>query len=372
MTNRELHEEAMRLSHLAFVASEESNEKEALALYAQAYENEKKVALDFLANTSKDFSKATLFKSAAALAKKAKLYREAEVMISFGLTIHAPASLLDELRNMQDEINFSRHLQLNGLQLDNSEFLLSLVGNAVSFGMIHSKEFLNRFQIIEQITYRVAERFGKMPYRTSGGVSSEVKHLYEPYLSVPIAGSYGVTIRLSKPESQLEMFEKVRPQEVIDEILFCIEKINNNDVEAIEKHIQDSDYSKDFISKARALAPDGDKIKQVGLTVLRNGKEKTVSYQRVGKDIKANNKSTPSDNLHTNEATIEQRQLVGILQVADAKNNKIKIVTENEGTKTVSIANGLKDIVRIFFDEKVIINIEYNGKKTTMIDILRA
>ncbi len=373
MTNRELHEEAMRLSHLAFVALEEGNEQEALALYSQAYENEKKVALDFLINgAGKEFSKAMVFKSAATLAKKAKLYREAEVMLSFGLTVNAPTPLLDELRNMQDEINFSRHLQLNGLQLDNNEIQFSLVGNSVSFGKIHSKEFLNRFQIMEQITYRTAERFEKMPYRKTGTVSSEIKHLYEPYLSVPVAGSYAVTICLSKPESQLGIFEDTRAQKVIDEILFCIEKINNNDLEAIEDHIQDKEYSKDFIAKAKALAPDGDKIKQVGLTVLRNGKEKTVSYQKIGKEIKVNNKPISSETVPTNQVIIEQKQLVGILQVADGGNNKIKIVTKNEGTKVVFVPSGLKDIVKIFFEEEVVINVEWNGKKMTMIDILEA
>lgn len=111
MNNQEQHQEAMRIAHLAWMASEENKEIDALKLYAQAYEIEKQVAINFFTYTEgKDFSKAVLFKSAANLAKKAKLYRQAEVMIGYGLMLQAPYSVLEELRNIYESIMPEVHL----------------------------------------------------------------------------------------------------------------------------------------------------------------------------------------------------------------------------------------------------------------------
>lgn len=111
MNSQEQHQEAMRIAHLAWIASEEDREVDALALYAQAYQIEKQVAIHFFTHTEgKDFSKAVLFKSAANLAKKAKRYREAEIMIGYGLMLQAPHSILEELRNLYESIMPEVHL----------------------------------------------------------------------------------------------------------------------------------------------------------------------------------------------------------------------------------------------------------------------
>ncbi len=111
MTNQAQHQEAMRIAHLAFLALEAGKESEATGLYKKAYEIEKKVAVEFFHETvGKDFSKAILFKSAANLAKKAHQYREAEIMIGYGLMLNAPYSLLEELRTLYESIMPEVHL----------------------------------------------------------------------------------------------------------------------------------------------------------------------------------------------------------------------------------------------------------------------
>ena len=58
-----------------------------------------------------------MFRSAASLALNAGLFREAEKMITVGLSGNPPEPIADELRNLYENINFEKHLRLKGVTL---------------------------------------------------------------------------------------------------------------------------------------------------------------------------------------------------------------------------------------------------------------
>lgn len=109
-TPNQLHQKAMDLAHQAMVAEKHGQQTKAKANYQAAFEAEKEAAMLFMFNFSKEPSRSILFRSAAFLALKAEIYREAERMAAFGLCGNPPAEIANELR---DAFNQSQqHLKL--------------------------------------------------------------------------------------------------------------------------------------------------------------------------------------------------------------------------------------------------------------------
>ena len=109
-TVNQLHHKAMDLAHQAVMAEKQQQNAKAKAYYKDAFESEKQAAMTLMFDFSKEPSRSVLFRSAAFLAIKAKLYREAERMAAFGLCGNPPDEIANELR---DAFNQSQqHLKL--------------------------------------------------------------------------------------------------------------------------------------------------------------------------------------------------------------------------------------------------------------------
>ena len=101
---KETHFKASILSQEAFMASINGKGEEALNLYEQAFELEKQAALTLIDRVDIEPTRAVLFRSAAALAKKCHKYREAEKMIAHGLAGNPPEDVAVELRALFSDI----------------------------------------------------------------------------------------------------------------------------------------------------------------------------------------------------------------------------------------------------------------------------
>lgn len=110
ISSNQLHQKAMDLAHKAIKAEKQQLITLAKATYKEAFEAEKQAALTLMFDFSKEPSRSVLFRSAAFLAIKAELYREAERMAAFGLCGNPPDEIAHELR---DAFNQSQqHLKL--------------------------------------------------------------------------------------------------------------------------------------------------------------------------------------------------------------------------------------------------------------------
>jgi len=95
-----LHDQAMHLANLAMNASKNDDAKQAKQYFQEAYLLEQQVAMSLVNDFEQEPSRSVLFRSAAYLALKAELYRDAERMAAFGLCGNPPSEIADELRDV--------------------------------------------------------------------------------------------------------------------------------------------------------------------------------------------------------------------------------------------------------------------------------
>ena len=136
-------------------------------------------------------------------------------------------------------------------------------------GMAQSDQVVGRVEVSEKLIFRTIERKLGRPFREAGPAGKEITRNFELYISVPRAGSFAMTLRLGLPQKQLVLpiIERdilQRPGEIIDTLLECLESFDN-DQKGLEDLIPDPTYRRNFVALARKLAPDGDRVKVVGL-----------------------------------------------------------------------------------------------------------
>ena len=218
MTVKELHREAMKFNDLALIARNENSISDVKTYYLKAYEFERQAFILFNSQSQEEPTRSILIRSAANLAILAEQLREAEKIISIGLAGDPPDEIANELRNLLQQVNFFRHLELHGVRLNINELQLSLSGNQVGHGLIRSDEFLTRIEIIEKLAFRTADRLRKKPFNDKGRPLKDNVLKFEPYLSIPRAASFAITIRFGESLSQ-GIFEGMDVQtELIDDI----------------------------------------------------------------------------------------------------------------------------------------------------------
>ncbi|MFK7983225.1 MAG: hypothetical protein AB8G86_24810 [Saprospiraceae bacterium] len=100
-----LHKKAMEFADLAEVGKTKgTSAKKIETFYAQAYQFEKKAALMMSPFANFSIPKPYLIRSAAALAFRAKNYKEAEKMIALGLSENPPNEVVQQLKEITNLI----------------------------------------------------------------------------------------------------------------------------------------------------------------------------------------------------------------------------------------------------------------------------
>lgn len=143
MTVKDLHKKAMHYNDLA-ILSKRDNPSLVNEYFLKAFEFEKQAYILFSSQSIEEPTRSILLRSAANLAYHAGRLPEAEKFVATALAGNPPADIAEELRDLFQQINFHRHLELSGCQLDNNELQLSLSGNDVGHGIIRKSEFTSR------------------------------------------------------------------------------------------------------------------------------------------------------------------------------------------------------------------------------------
>lgn len=367
MTVKEFHKKASELSQKAIVLLASGQEEEANFTYIEAFEYEKKAALVLLDKIEKEPSRSILFRSAAALALKAGLFRDSEQMAACGLAGNPPDNVLDELREIIETANFKRHLELSGEKIQANELMMSLVGEGVAQGMIKSSEFINRFVNLEKMIYRRFEFASGKEYRLNGHPSKSIKGLCQPYLSEAKTGSFCMKIRIGTDENlQMGLFEDpISVTAVVEEMIENIQLLNDKKEEELKLRIPNENYYQNFVSLAKEIAPDGSIVKQVGFTILRNGGEIAVGFKRPRNDFsyKGEDENIAGD---SNKKTIE---ISGVLRMGDADKKTVRIKGIDQKSYIIKAPDGLSDIIKQYFDNNVLAIVEQNGEEYLLKDL---
>jgi hypothetical protein len=354
-----LHRRAMDFAEQAMFARARHETERAAALTREALDAERRAAMLVLNLVpGLEPTRSVLLRSAASLALECGETREAERLIAQALTGEPDDVILDELRDLLEQVYFQRHLDLRGLRLDPMEFQLSLNGSAIGFGIAEKSHFIGRVNHLEAMLYRTAERKRGQPFK-EGGTSRKLQQDLQLYLSAPRAASFAVTFRLGARQFALPGMDFV--QDVVDEVLDCIDVFSQGDGEPLAQRIPDEAYRRNFIGLARKIAPDGQQVTTVGITAVRGDRERrvvlAVPRDRVLESLPPG-VPQPTD---PGPGTIR-----GFLKYSDSRNDArgtIRIVDAEGRSHSIAVPIGMmRDIVRPMYEDEVVVKGRRKGQ----------
>jgi hypothetical protein len=265
-------------------------------------------------------------------------------------------------------------LALRGMELRPNEVQMSLAGKEVGYGIAPMESFLKRIQNTASLLFRTAERKRKLPYRDSGRIGRSITDNLQFFLTVPRAASFAVTFRLGETQ-QLNLPGFSMGEEVIDEVLDCLELYRGGNEQELRQRIHEEAYYLNFVSLAGTIAPDGEKVRLVGFTATRKGSTKEVSLTRPASEapiVRASDVTTVRNQTQADADTVEVR---GVLRFANSlkKTDEIQIVSEGSVRHTVVVPEGMmSDIVKPLWDSEVVISGVQRGKKIHLMQIRAA
>ena len=355
-----LHNKAMDLAELAMLARFRGETEQATVLTQQAYEYEKQAAELYAQQLPEEPTRSVLYRSAASLALECGEVRSAQKLVVAGLSGEPPTEIENELKDIFEQVNFYRHLELRGVDLSPVEIQLAISGKSISYGMAPADIFMDKILNTKTLLRRTAERKRKMPFHERGKTADIIKLDSEIYLSPLRAASLAVTFRVGQHKDQLPLFNNENSSvDLIDEFLHCLEIFNNGEDATLKQHIGDEAYYTNFIALAHNIVPDGEDVSLVGFTAKRDGIERKVAITRKRNELPAINAASIS-----NGETIKTEVITGILKYADAlKQNSIRVQQVNGKTRTIIVPKGLmNDIVKPLWDCSVEIEVSVEGK----------
>lgn len=99
------HKETIPTIQKAIALREQGKDEDANALFVKAFNQEKQAALSLQADFNNEPARSTLFRNAASLAMNCRKYVEAEKLAAHGLAGNPPQKLMNELRELYQQIN---------------------------------------------------------------------------------------------------------------------------------------------------------------------------------------------------------------------------------------------------------------------------
>ncbi|MFC1864822.1 hypothetical protein ACFLYG_03235 [Chloroflexota bacterium] len=226
-----------------------------------------------------------------------------------------------------------------------------------------------------KLMVRTVERLLGRPYREGGVIGKPVRE-YGLFISVPRIASFAVSLRVSHPKQPLPGFEQeiqyVHSEEIIDGIMTCLDSFNNAKEEELRERIPQEAYYCNFIGLAKNLAPDGDNVRQVGFTAVRNSEEKRVSLTKPRDQVGLIRKG--EEKIAKAEGGL--MSIKGTLLYADARRiarQNIQLIDDTGHSHNIIVPEGMmSDIVRPLWEERVQVTGYYKGKTLRLEDISRA
>jgi hypothetical protein len=369
---KHIHRQAMAQSDLALREKRNGNDQDAARHFRSAFELESDAANALLNELNAEPARSVLFRSAATLARDCGLFGDAEKLIYRALAGNPPDEIADELRDLLEEVNFHRHLELRGVALGEEEIQMAIAGKSVGFGIAPTDVFLGRVQTVENLVYRTAERKQNRPYRDRGRRDAQLAQNLELYMTVPRAACFAVTLRVGGGQPSLPGLSQ--GEEVIDELLDCLQLYTDGQEEQLKERIHEEAYYRNFVGLAQRLQPDGDKVNMVGLTTTRHGTTKRVALRQApGVILPFSVQDAVSAREGKGQEAVELR---GELLIADAtkksgkQSGEIEIVMPgNVKVKVVVPPGMMSDIVKPLWESEVAVTGTRKGNKVHLIQI---
>jgi len=107
------HKETIPTIQKAIALRQQGKEKDANALFIKAFNQEKEAALSLRGDFNNEPARSTLFRNAASLAMDCREYVEAEKLAAHGLAGNPPQNLMNELRELYQQINARLYVEFS-------------------------------------------------------------------------------------------------------------------------------------------------------------------------------------------------------------------------------------------------------------------
>ena len=355
------HDLAMEFADLGLKNRASGEMERALAYFEQALEFEI-AAIDAL-DEKDGLAWSILHRSAGTLALDCQDFRQAEQITTRALAGDPHPAIIDELRDLLEQIYFRRHLELKGIALQDNEMQLSLSGPDVGAGFVNAEEAYGRVASCSRLIYRIAENKQNLPFRRGGNPAKEILECYQTLISVPRSGSFAATLKIGSTIMEPSR-EMPHPALIVDEFMNIIELVNKSRMSEMYDTVSDPEYLHSFYDLAKKIAPDGDRIHQVGFTATRNGFERSAEITRPAGEIIP---PRPPKRDEPEPVTIR-----GILSYADAttgNKNAIKVTSDGR-SYTIRVPEGMMDrIVPSLWSARVTVQGIRSGNVIEMQDI---
>lgn len=357
------HDEAMEAAFFADQERRRGNRERATELFEQALDLELKALDEITEPVEPTYS--ILHRSAGWLALDCNQPRLAEKLASKALAGDPHPKIAEELRDLIEQINFRRHLELRGITLEKNEIQLSLSGQGVGLGIVSQGDFLERVDNSAKMFRRIVEWQSNRPFRKKGRPGKDIEENSRLFVSTLRAASFAVTLKLGHLTDDQLSSSRILSTDVIDEFMDLMELVSQSRISEIKERIPDPAYFQDFIRHSQKIAPDGERVRQVGFTVLRGGKERFVRVTTPASEF-----PQMPDTEDLRPVKNELVELRGLLRYADATNNRIQIIDKNKKTHIVEVPEGMmNDIVRPMWDLQVRIKGIRTGKRIILENI---
>ena len=369
-TAKELHDQAMDLVETAVLERIRGNTELTVKIYADALELEL-AAIAILAEHGQTAEPtwSVLHRGAGWMAFNSNQFRRAEQLVSKALAGDPHPEISEELRDLWEQANFQRHLELKGVDLGVDELQISFSGQGVGLGVIRFNEFSERIDYSTKLMHRIIERRSGRRFRERGRPGKNIEESHQPFISVPRAASFAITLKLGRVH-QAPLPGMLDTIEVVDEFMQLMNLANSfEDISEVQERIPDPAYLSNFFGLAKKIAPDGERIRQVGFTVLREGTQRSVEVRRLRNQFP----SSPTVSSSSAEPIIHE--IHGVLRFADARDlakNTIRIVDDRDRTYSVEVPTGMmNDIVRPMWDTEVTVEVQSGLRGTSTISVLQ-
>lgn len=288
-TVRELHERAMEYAHLAMLARDHRESDTARNHAQTAFALELQAAQLVPHSDRAEPTRSILYRSAASLAYQSGNFNEAIRVIGLGISGNPPPKILADLLSLLDQVKFNLYLQSLDDSLSNDGLLLTIRGSAVGSGLILYPEFKRRFDNVILLINKTVQRLTHRRYNRGGRDRAEY-NFFQKAIEIPaMQNSFAMTIRLVTPEDEQRQLNLLgaTPESVIDEVVLGVDMINNNQEEQLQAHINDNQYYTHFVNTVKHMAPDGEKISQVGIASSRQGISLTRNRAQISSVVPA-------------------------------------------------------------------------------------
>ena len=353
----EIHQNAMDWAEEGQYLLDRGDQSAARDAFRRAMEIEREAA--YATDDESEPDRSVLFRSAGSLALDCEELSTAEQLLAMGLSGNPPDEIAEEIRDLLEQVQFRRHLEMRGITLETTEIQMSIAGEAVGFGIANSDEFVGRVQDFTAIILRTVERRRKQPYRERGSPKSRLKETFGIFLSVPRAASFSVTLKLGQPRQQRDLWADDETSLVIDEVLDLFEAVQACDADELARRIPELPYLMNFSALAKRIAPDGDKVSVVGLTSRRPGQVRKVALTRRRQELTnlvSVSKESTSPEIEQMDECVEVR---GVLHYADemgSRDGTIKLEDQDGSVHEILVPEGMMgDIVRPLWDDTVVV-----------------